>query len=112
MKLYMVTHEGLSVGQQSVQMAHALVEFQREHSDLFSRWYKESNTLVQLAVPTKRHLITVLNEARLLKIEASAFHEPAFDLQLTAIALAPKAESLLTSFALAFDGAVARAPLV
>lgn len=94
MKLYLVTRQDLSPGQQGVQAAHAMREFIREHPEEDLRWYKGSNTLAFLAVADEGELTRLLSAAEFRCIPASGFREPDRNDELTAIAISPQGKGL------------------
>ena len=100
-KLYLVTRQDLSAGDQAVQAAHALQQFNIEHSDAARAWYADSNTLAFLAVETEADLARLRSNAERRGLYASSFHEPDLKGALTAIALEPKARSLVQDLPLA-----------
>jgi peptidyl-tRNA hydrolase len=89
MKLYVVTREDLTPGQQAVQSCHVIVQFLCDHPEIAQRWYRESNTLALLAVPGEHALIDLIKRAHDEDITASEFREPDMMNALTAVALAP-----------------------
>jgi peptidyl-tRNA hydrolase len=104
MKLYLVTHRGLSPGQQAVQAAHALTEFHQQHGALAREWYEKSNTLAFLSVADEKALGVLLRKARDRLTPISAFREPDRQDELTALAIGPEGRRLVRDLPLALSG--------
>jgi peptidyl-tRNA hydrolase len=104
MKLYLVTREDLSHGQQAVQAAHALQEFNIHHPELARDWHSKSNTLAFLAVPDEKALGVLLRKARDRFTPVSAFREPDRQDELTALAIGPEGKRLVRDLPLALSG--------
>lgn len=62
-KLFLVTREDLSFGQQAVQAAHAFREFIEQHRETEAVWYRSSNHLALLSVPNEKALENLMREA-------------------------------------------------
>jgi hypothetical protein len=62
-KLFLISRADLPPGQQAVQAAHALVEFQREHPEVADEWYRSSNHLAFLSAKDEPALEALLKEA-------------------------------------------------
>ncbi len=103
MKLFLVTRRDLSPGQQAVQAAHAMREFQHKHPDLERTWYEASNTLALLVVDDEPALERLLERARWKGLAVSGFREPDRQNELTAIAIEPRGKSLCQRLALALQ---------
>ncbi len=73
--------------------AHSAIQFQFDHPDLASEWYKNSNYLCLLAVSNEEELQRLIGQATLHNIRFSVFREPDIDNQIAAIALAPHPKS-------------------
>lgn len=100
LKLYVITRQDLSAGQQAVQSCHALIEFQVTHPDLTKEWYARSNTLALLSVPDEMELEALARSAEAKWIEVSRFREPDRDNELTAIVLGPQGKRLVQRLSL------------
>ena len=100
-KLYVITRQDLSNGQQAVQASHALTEFLFEHPAIASQWHASSNTLALLSVSDEESLRRLKLKARQRRLRCASFHEPDRNNELTAIALEPNAKGLLRDLALA-----------
>lgn len=98
-KIYLVVNHLLSPGQQAVQAAHALQEFNVHEPKLVRDWYQSSNTLALLSA-SPEELGQLLDDAR-RTVAARPFHEPDLNNQLTALALGPEARRLVRRFPLA-----------
>ena len=101
MKLYLVTRQDLSPGQQAVQAAHAMREFSARHPEIDRHWYTTSNTLAFLATPNEEALWKLLNRAAERGLAAAPFHEPDRGNELTAVAFGPECGRLLSHLPLA-----------
>lgn len=66
-----------------------------EHPEIAKDWHSKSNYLCLLAVDNELELYNLLSRAVEKDIKFSIFREPDIDNQITAIALAPGAESKL-----------------
>lgn len=73
LKLYVLIHSDLDVGQQAVQAGHALVQFACEHGQEFREWNRGSNTLIYLEVPEIEKWAEVLRDGG---FRHSVFREP------------------------------------
>lgn len=100
-KVYLVTRQNLSPGQQAVQAAHALQEFNQHHPEQARAWYQSSNTLALLATKDEEALVALHRQARALGLPVCPFHEPDLNNQLTALALGPEAARLVRRLPLA-----------
>lgn len=87
MKLFLITRRDLDPGQQAVQAAHALQEFNIQYPDPVRQWYNQSNTLAFLSVEDEQALGVLLRKARDRLVPVSAFREPDRQNELTALAL-------------------------
>jgi peptidyl-tRNA hydrolase len=101
-KLYLVTRLDLPIGQQAVQACHAMTEFLVEHKERASQWHSTSNTLALLVVQDEQDLIRLASKANRRGVRFSSFREPDRENELTALALEPRARSLLSNLPLAF----------
>jgi hypothetical protein len=104
-KLFVITREDLSYGQQAVQAMHALQEFNIRHPKAARDWYEESNTLALLAVANITALGVSLGKARDRNIPVSAFHEPDRNNEMTAIAIGPEGKRIAQGLRLAYHDA-------
>jgi peptidyl-tRNA hydrolase len=102
-KLHLITRADLPLGQQAVQIVHAMREFVREHPDEDHEWYRKSNTLAFLEVEDEKALTALLSAARLRRIACSGFREPDRDDELTAIAIGPQGKGLCRRLRLAMS---------
>ena len=83
---------------QSVQSAHAAIDFQHEHPELAKEWQTKSNYLAFLTVADEEQLIKLISKAILTGIKHTIFREPDIDNQITAVAFEPsEASRKLTS---------------
>lgn len=103
MKIFLVTRADLDPGQQAVQAAHALQEFNIQHSNLARDWHEKSNTLAFLAVPNEKALHALWRKARDRCIPTSGFREPDRQNELTALAIGPEGKGLVRSLPLALN---------
>lgn len=87
-KLVTVTRRDLSISQQSVQSAHAALDFIFRYPITSYRWHK-SNYLIQLTVANESELNALEDELRLNGIKHFVFKEPDLDNQVTAICIEP-----------------------
>jgi peptidyl-tRNA hydrolase len=88
-KLYLVTREDISPGYQAVQSCHAIRQFTEEHPEIDKEWFKRSNYLALLSVPTIEHLYDLFYAAQDAGLRVSAFYEPDVGDAITAIAIEP-----------------------
>lgn len=93
----------LCPGQQAVQAAHALQEFNVLYPNETKSWFDTSNTLAFLRVDNERQLEVLVDEAGDLGVSVAAFREPDRDNELTAIALAPEGKRLTRKLRLALS---------
>lgn len=87
MKLYVVVREDVPPGAWAAQALHAFREFIEHYPDLEKLWYRTSNTIVILGVPSEAHLWELENNKGVLK--TTIFREPDWEDSLTAIAFQP-----------------------
>jgi peptidyl-tRNA hydrolase len=101
-----IGREDLGSGYMSVQAMHAAIQFQHDHPEHASVWYKKSNYLGFLSVTNENELTQLIDKATALGIKFSTFREPDIDDQITAIALEPGSLSkkLCSSLKLALRG--------
>lgn len=88
-KLYVITRNDLSFGQQAVQSMHALRQFTTDHPEIDKCWFERSNYLGLLAVKDEYELHRLIEKAMQNNIRFSVFKEPDIEDQVTAIALEP-----------------------
>lgn len=88
-KLYVLTRADLSPGAQATQSAHAAFQFAIEHPQLTEEWYRNSQYLILLSVPDEEALMGWVLNLQDEGLVHSVFHEPDWEDQLTAIAVAP-----------------------
>ncbi len=103
MKLFLITRRDLDPGQQAVQAAHALQEFNIQHPDLARDWHGKSNILAFLSVEDERALGVLLRKARDRIVPVSAFREPDRQNELTALALGYDGRRLVRNLPLALQ---------
>lgn len=84
-----MTRADIDPGYQIAQSCHAIRQFSEDHPELDKEWFRNSNYVACLSVPTERDLELLLQRAQERGIPCSSFREPDIDDQLTAIALAP-----------------------
>lgn len=96
--MYIVTHAGLSAGQQTAQVAHALAEFARERGDEFCHWHETSNYIIPLQESSPVELEKLLEITMIRGLETVIFREPDRAHELTAITFIPH-ESVKTLLA-------------
>jgi len=101
MKLYLVVRADLSIGQQAVQAAHALQEFNVQYPQEVAGWFEESNTLAILSASNEEEVGVVYQRAIELGIPASIFREPDRGNEVTAIAIGPPGRQLTKHLPLA-----------
>jgi peptidyl-tRNA hydrolase len=101
--LYVIGREDLGAGYMSVQAMHAAIQFQHDHPEHASTWYKQSNYLGFLSVANEAELNQLIEKVASLDIQCSIFREPDIENQITAIALAPgpKSKKLCSRLSLA-----------
>lgn len=99
-----MTRRDLRPGAQASQLVHATVQFEKEHFEIQNEWFNKSNHLVLLSTENEESLEKLLLKANIKGIKSSAFHEPDFDNQLTAVAFEPCQDTckLVSSLPLAF----------
>ena len=103
-KLFLVTRKDLSAGQQAVQAAHALQEYNVCHSQTCCEWHRTSNTLALLVVRNEAALAHLVERAARRNISFAAFTEPDLGGQLTAVAIGPEGKNLTRDLPLALSG--------
>ncbi len=99
-----MTRRDLLPGAQSAQLTHAAQQFEKEHFDVQYEWYSKSNHLVQLSCENEESLKNFLLKANIKSIKCSAFYEPDFGNELTAVAFEPCDDTykLVSNLPLAF----------
>jgi len=85
-KPYVISSRDLSPGQQATQAAHALTQFHFEHPKISSSWYHDSQFLCLLSVANLEELDDLWLEVKSLGLNHSAWMEPDWYHELTAIA--------------------------
>ena len=88
-KFYVVTRRDLTPGQQLAQCVHGAIQFTQEWPEITCPWYTESNFLVCLSITDEDALKELAEQARVLGVRYSAFEEPDFGDEWTAVALEP-----------------------
>jgi peptidyl-tRNA hydrolase len=99
-RVYLVVRGDLTHGQQIVQVAHALQEYNVRYPEEATLWYRTSNTLAALRVPTEQDLDRLLMEADSLGLPCCGFREPDLRGSLTAVAFGQSARKLLRGLSL------------
>lgn len=87
-KLYIVTRNDLSPGQQITQTAHVATEFALK-SKRAAHWKEHSQYIIVLSVPDEQALCDLADEAVKRDFTLYKFREPDFCDELTAIAFEP-----------------------
>lgn len=100
-KLYLIVREDLDPCQQAVQAAHALAQFFVDYPQQAVSWAKGSNTLALLAASGEPELRALVEKAEGKDHKVSPFYEPDRGNEMTAIALEPKAKTLVRKYPLA-----------
>jgi len=98
-KLFLITRGDLSPGQQAVQAAHALQEYNVLFPERAKSWHSGSNTLVLLQVLDEEALFVLAT--KMSHLEIATFREPDRSQELTAIAVGPEAARLVKRLPLA-----------
>lgn len=93
----------LCPGQQAVQAAHALQEFNVRYPEEAKAWFEISNTLAFLGVDNETELKVLVGKAEQSGVSVAAFYEPDRDNELTAIAVAPEGKRLTRNLRLALS---------
>lgn len=88
-KLIVITRRDLSPGQQSIQAAHAAIEFQHEHPKIAKEWNTNSKYLIFLSVENEETLQRFLQKIQFYDLKHTVFTEPDIGNQMTAICLEP-----------------------
>lgn len=85
----------MSPGVQLAQAIHAFREFVFLHQEVEKDWYLHSNTIVVLSVENESSLVGLMDKAWAKDIRYAVFREPDRQHEHTALALEPKAASLV-----------------
>jgi len=105
-KLYVIVRSDLAPGLQAAQACHAMRLFVEEHKLEENEWFRFSNNIVLLQVPTKEALVELAYKAVNEDIPCSMFKEPDVNDEPTAIALLGRgAKKLVSSLPLALRAA-------
>lgn len=88
-KLYVLTRQDLSPGQQATQSAHAAFSLAHEHPELTRDWYERSSYLVLLGVPDEPALRAWIERLADVGATMISWREPDLDDELTSLAVAP-----------------------
>ena len=88
-KLIVITRRDLSPGQQSIQAAHAAIEFQHEHPEIANNWNTYSKYLVFLSVENEEELKQLIQKFINYDLQHVVFIEPDIDNQITAVCVEP-----------------------
>ena len=75
----------MTPGYQALQSAHAIVDFQYQHTELALDWFKNSKYLIFLSVQDEQKLAMLASKFEDEGIVFSSFHEPDINNSLTAI---------------------------
>lgn len=110
-KLYIITHDELTPGQQIAQVAHATSEFAANGNSIFNksfnRWFKHSKYIIVLSVPTLAQLKETVKILQLNGVKVYQNYEPDLSNELTAVATNPddfiKCKKLLRHLKLALS---------
>lgn len=102
-KLYLIVRSDLTFGQQAVQAAHALQEFNIQFPCETHAWFQESNTIALLTSSNEASLGVIVKKAQERGIPVACFYEPDRDNELTAITLGPEGKALARNLPLAFQ---------
>ena len=105
MKLYVIVRGDLPPGAQVAQACHGLRAFAEGYPEIDRAWYDGSNNLIVLSVPDLAELESLRCRAQEASVPVTAFCEPDFDDELTAIAIAPDGARLVSSLPLALRAA-------
>jgi hypothetical protein len=101
-KLFIVTRADLPPGARAAQSVHAALAFAHEHPDVCGSWYRGSNNIVVLEAPDEDALIMLMHATENAPgVTCSAFKEPDFDDEVTAIAVSHAAHRLVSHLPLA-----------
>lgn len=104
-KLFIITRQDISPGYQAVQSVHGMRQWVEEHPEEDDRWFKESNYIALLSVPTENDLVEMIKKASSQGVKFSVFQEPDIDNAITAIVLEPgkKSKKLCRGLPLALE---------
>jgi peptidyl-tRNA hydrolase len=100
-KIYIIVRNDIAPGLQAAQACHALREFAKHHEALEAQWFRDSNNIVILQVPSEDHLLALTSQAEAEGIPYAEFHEPDLEDEATAIALGPTGARLVSQLPLA-----------
>lgn len=92
-KFPVIVRSDIPTEHQAVQISHAALQFQHQHSDIAKLWHDTDNRLVFLSVKNEEAILELKEKAAKLNIPYSLFLEPDMGHQYTAIALAPLQDS-------------------
>jgi hypothetical protein len=96
--LVVITRRDLPIPYQSVQAAHAAIDFQHAFPHEAKQWHDSSNYLIFLTVENEDELKRLILKSAERCIKLTPFREPDINNELTAIALQPcEATRKLTS---------------
>lgn len=87
MKLYVVTRQDLSQGQQIAQSCHAVAEYSLSEEAKARQWHQESNTIICLSVANEYELHCEYDTCLANGFEPVPFMEPDFFDEWTAFAV-------------------------
>lgn len=105
-KMYVIVRNDLEPGLQAAQACHALRLFVEEHKLEENQWFRYSNNIVVLQVPSKEELVALAYKATCDDTPCSIFREPDVNDEPTAIALMGRqAKKLVSSLPLALRAA-------
>lgn len=100
-KLFVIIRQDLEPGLQIAQALHGFREFVEQHKEVEDQWFKTSNTIAILSVPTEKHLQELVEKARQRGIKYSSFREPDRGDELTAVTIEPRGKNLCRGLPLA-----------
>jgi peptidyl-tRNA hydrolase len=101
-KLYVVVRADLKPGEQTAQLGHAVAEFCFEHHTAAKEWHEKSNYICVLHIEDERSLSHLRMQLAKNHIPHSAFHEPDYDDEMTALVFHPSGKHLVRHLKLAF----------
>ena len=79
----------LGPGLQAAQAVHAAFEFATQHPTECAKWYRDSNFVVIVSVPTEDDLYHLIEKADTKGVEHFGVREPDLDDSITAVAFTP-----------------------
>jgi len=103
-----VTRGDLTDGYKAVQSTHAAINFTFEHPSRAGPWFKDSNYLVLLEVPSETQLKKLAEDCRKHNLACTVFREPDIGNEVTAIAIepSPKTKKMVAHLPLLFKSKI------